>query len=277
MPSYNILKQVWLTHSFWPAGRGRARCRAILHCCRTADRSQSCPRWPSTSQGSRAWSYGGCRLSTVPWWVQKCRSRLVDLEKSHLDSGQHFAALLPDAFGGVDDGLHDVVSDKLPVLVGNVLDGRLCAWTVTIAPVLSYHVLQINDTWVEAETDFYDQNTPFKHSCKRAFSKEMCEGQCSSVLIYFFLIIEKTIEHSNTQAIHSCVNIADTDQITAKCVPCWILITPNTQVIPGCILTSMRNLPSKLENKDGPHSGRGWKSELDRLLTQMSTPLARRS
>lgn len=38
----------WLTHSFSRAGKGRARCRAILLCCRTADRSQSCPRWSST-------------------------------------------------------------------------------------------------------------------------------------------------------------------------------------------------------------------------------------
>lgn len=67
----------------------------------------------------------GCQL--YPDEFKMCRSRLVDLEKSHLDSGQHFAALLPDAFGGVDDGLNDVVSDKLPVLIGNVLDGRLCA------------------------------------------------------------------------------------------------------------------------------------------------------
>lgn len=35
--------------------------------------------------------------------------------------------LLPDALGGVDDGLHDAVSDELPVLVRNVIDGRLCA------------------------------------------------------------------------------------------------------------------------------------------------------
>lgn len=36
------------------------------------------------------------------------------------------AALLPDALWGVDDGLHDVVPDELPVLVGNVIDRRLC-------------------------------------------------------------------------------------------------------------------------------------------------------
>lgn len=35
--------------------------------------------------------------------------------------------MLPDALGRVDDGLHDVVSDELPVLVGNVIDRCLCA------------------------------------------------------------------------------------------------------------------------------------------------------
>lgn len=110
------------------------------------------------------------------------------------------SAVLPDALGGVDDGLHDAVSDKLPVLVRNVIDRRLGAWTVTIAPVLSYHVLQVNDTWAEAKTDFYDQNIPFIHLYKRAFSKAMWKRWCYRFVIYFFLVIQIEIAPSSTQA-----------------------------------------------------------------------------
>lgn len=67
----------------------------------------------------------GCQLYSDQ--VKSADKKRVDLEKSHLDSGQHMSAVLPDALGGVDDGLHDVVSDKLPVLVRNVIDRRLGA------------------------------------------------------------------------------------------------------------------------------------------------------
>jgi len=53
---------------------------------------------------------------------------------------------LPDALGGVDNGLHYVVSNEQPVLIGNVIDGSLCAYTVAITPVLGYHVLKVNHT-----------------------------------------------------------------------------------------------------------------------------------
>lgn len=59
------------------------------------------------------------------------------------------AVWLPDALRRVDDGLHDVVSDELPVLLRDVLDRGLCACILSITPVLSYHVLKINHTWTE--------------------------------------------------------------------------------------------------------------------------------
>lgn len=33
---------------------------------------------------------------------------------------------LPDALGGVNDGLHYVISNELPVLIRDVIDKRLC-------------------------------------------------------------------------------------------------------------------------------------------------------
>lgn len=54
---------------------------------------------------------------------------------------------LPDAVGWVDDGLHYVVSNELPVFLRDVIDGCLGAWAVSLAPVLGYHVLKVNDTY----------------------------------------------------------------------------------------------------------------------------------
>lgn len=56
------------------------------------------------------------------------------------------AIWLPDALRGVDDGLHNVVSNELPVLVRDVIDSYFRARAVSITPVLSYHVLQVNHT-----------------------------------------------------------------------------------------------------------------------------------
>lgn len=108
-------------------------------------------------------------LSTGPCQVQKYSFRLGDLESdrilyakwksatgrehrwttvSSFDSTQPAGCVwLPDALGGVDDGLHYVVSDEQPVLVGDVIDSRsLCGCTVAITPVLGYHVLKVNHT-----------------------------------------------------------------------------------------------------------------------------------
>lgn len=59
-------------------------------------------------------------------WVTECKS-------DKLSSAPPLALLiqwglwLPDALGGVDDGLHYVVSNELPVLLGDVINRRLCA------------------------------------------------------------------------------------------------------------------------------------------------------
>ena len=89
----------------------------------------------------------------------------------------------------------------------------------------------------------------------------MCERQCSPILIYFLLLLKLSFTYTNKN--QPCKHIRWRLVITTECLLCWILITLNTHFIPICILTSMRNLPSKIENEDGLHGGRGWKSELD--------------
>lgn len=53
---------------------------------------------------------------------------------------------LPDTFGRVDDGLHNVVPDELPVFVRNVGYRGFCTQVLPLTPVLSYHVLQVDHT-----------------------------------------------------------------------------------------------------------------------------------
>jgi hypothetical protein len=47
----------------------------------------------------------------------------------------------------VDDGLHNVVSDELPVLLRDVIDRGLGGGAVALTPMLGYHVLKVNHTW----------------------------------------------------------------------------------------------------------------------------------
>lgn len=55
-----------------------------------------------------------------------CEEESKDWDDLSLYSASR-AAWLPDALGGVDDGLHYVVSNELPVLLGDVIDRSLCA------------------------------------------------------------------------------------------------------------------------------------------------------
>lgn len=150
------------THSFWRAGRGRARCPATRRCCLTAGRSRSCPLWSSTCLGSLPWSCDGCTLSAGPCEHQEGQLRAGWGGEKKIPLvllGPRQLVWLPDALRWVDDGLHDVVSDELPVLIRDVINGFLCARLVSTTPVLSYHVLEINHTWTE--------DTRFRSWCKK--------------------------------------------------------------------------------------------------------------
>lgn len=54
--------------------------------------------------------------------------------------------VLPDALWGLDDGLHYVVSNELPVLFRDVTGRRFSVCTISFTPVLCHHVLQVDHT-----------------------------------------------------------------------------------------------------------------------------------
>lgn len=56
-------------------------------------------------------------------------------------------AVLPEAFWGLDDGLHYVVSNELPVLFWDVTGRPFSACIISFTPVLCHHVLQVDHTW----------------------------------------------------------------------------------------------------------------------------------
>ena len=93
------------------------------------------------------------------------------MAQSHMVSVEHTS--LPDALWGVDDGLHDVVSDELPVLLRDVVDGRLGGGAVSLTPVLGDHVLKVDHTW--------EGNTPTGKTCtsmERALSQQQKKRPC---------------------------------------------------------------------------------------------------
>lgn len=63
------------------------------------------------------------------WMIQTERATggNMDGQQNLLSSSCRQSAPLPDAFRGVDDGLHYAVSNELPVLLRDVIDRRLCA------------------------------------------------------------------------------------------------------------------------------------------------------
>lgn len=67
----------------------------------------------------------GCQL--YPDEFKRAVKRLANLENPPISAQPTLGRMLPDALGRVDDGLHDAVSDELPVLVRNVVDWCLCA------------------------------------------------------------------------------------------------------------------------------------------------------
>lgn len=51
----------------------------------------------------------------------------------------------------MDDRLHYGVSNELSVFIRDVVDRRLCGRTISTTPVLSYHVLKVNNTYIERD------------------------------------------------------------------------------------------------------------------------------